>query len=144
MRIFIDTSIIVEIERKDKKALEMMEKLDHSEVLISAITVAEILTGSYLTRDFKSSALEAKKILGQFIWVDFDGGVAEKTGQLLSILISAGSPVSFQDTGIAASFLSSRSDFLVTLNKKDFMKIPGLEGKVFSPAEFLDFLKKGK
>ncbi len=75
MKVFLDASIIVEIDRKNQAVIDIMKTLidgDH-EVLVSAITLSEILTGSYLRRDFQKAVETAKKILGQFIWIDFNG-----------------------------------------------------------------------
>ena len=49
------------------------------------VTVSEILTGSYLTKDSKKSVLEAKRIMGQFIWVELDAEIAEKQPNILHI-----------------------------------------------------------
>jgi len=138
MRILVDTSVIVEIDRQNKETVELLKSLveKNIELVISAITVSEILTGSYLRRDVRESLITAKEILNQFLWIDFDGEVAEKTGQLLAYLIAEKKSIEYQDAGIAATFFVSHSDYLLTLNKKHFLVFPHLEGKVFSPSEF--------
>ncbi len=140
MKVLIDTSLIVDIDRQKKETVELFKKLavdGTTEMVISAVTVSEILTGAYLKKDVKTSVLTAKEILNQFIWISLDGEVAEKTGQLLAYLLAEKKEIGYQDTAIAASFLVSRSDYLLTLNKKDFVVFPALKDKVFSPEEFI-------
>jgi predicted nucleic acid-binding protein len=143
MKIVFDTSVIVEIDRKNREVIDIVKKLiegNHT-LMISTVTVSEILTGSYLRRDFRRSVTEAKRILGQFLWIDLDSAVAEKTGQYISHLIVEGSSIEYQDTVIAATFKITDANYLVTLNKKHFDIIPDLKGKVFTPAEFRKVLR---
>lgn len=138
MKVVLDTSIIVEIDRQNKSVVSLLKSLldNNVELVISTITVSEILTGAYLTKDVNNSLITAKEILNQFNWIDLDGEVAEKTGQLLAFLISEKKTIEYQDVAIAASFLISHSDYVLTLNKKDFIVFPHLKDKVFSPEEF--------
>ena len=138
MRILVDTSVIVEIDRQNKKTVEFLQSLveKNFDLVISTITVSEILAGSYLQKDVKKSVIIAKEILNQFSWIEFDGEVAEKTGQLLAYLITEKKSIEYQDIAIAATFFTSRSDYLITYNKKDFCIFPMLRGKVFLPEEF--------
>ncbi|HDD69423.1 MAG TPA: type II toxin-antitoxin system VapC family toxin [Candidatus Korarchaeota archaeon] len=141
MRFFLDTSIIVDIDRGDNEVIELCKKLTREhEVLISTVTVSEILTGSYLREDHLKSVSKAKKILGQFIWVNLDGEVAEKVAQINAYLIAEGLPMEFQDVVVAASFLVTNSEFLLTENKRHFTRIPALKGKVFTPRELREKL----
>ena len=139
MEILFDTSILVEIDRKNKLVIDLAKKLisENHSLIISTITVSEILTGSYLRKDFKTAVGNAKTILGQFKWIDFDASIAEKTAKFLAYLIVQDRRIEYQDVAIAATFSVIGSEFLLTLNKKDFNSMPDLEGKVFSPEEFL-------
>ncbi len=142
MKVFFDTSIIVKIDRNDKTVIKLCEELisKNIELALSTITISEILTGSYLRKDFSKAVIRAKELLSQFEWVDFDAEVAEQTAKILAYRVMNGNPVEYQDDAIIASFLVSHADFIITLNKKHF-DIPVLEGKVFSPEEFLKRLK---
>ncbi len=136
MRVLVDTSVIVEIDRQKQETVSLLKRLAaKSELLVSTVTVSEILTGSYLRRDVTASVVTAKEILNQFRWIDLDGAVAEKTGQLLAYLLTEKKSVGYQDVVIAASALIANADYLLTQNKKDFLIFPPLRGKVFSPEE---------
>ena len=138
MKILLDTSVIVELDRKNQDVIKILKKAieDEHELFISIITFTEILTGAYLRKDVKASVLEAKRILGQFIWVQFNTEMAEKTSQYLAYLLTKGSKIEFQDVCIAATFHVNHIDYLLTLNKSHFEILPDLKGKVYAPKEF--------
>ena len=142
MKIVLDTSVIVEIDRRNNDTISLIKKLAADNTLIvSTITVSEILAGSYLRRDFEKASIAAKQILGQFLWVDFDGAIAEKTGQYIAYLIAEGKIIEYPDTEIAATFKVSDADYILTLNKPHFENLPDLKGKVFTPKEFAKRVK---
>ena len=143
MKVLIDTSVIIEIDRRNEEVISFLKKLTERNVdlVVSAITLSEIFAGSYMQKDFKKSVIEAKKILSQFLWIDFDSQVAEKTGQLVAYLIAEGKPVEYQDIAISATFYVSKSDYLVTLNKSHFVILPEIKNKVFTPHEFKKMMK---
>jgi len=134
MKILFDTSIIVEIDRQNEKIVNILKKLveKRHDLIISTITVAEILTGSYLRKDSKEAVLKAKEVLNQFLWVDYDSSVAEDTSKLLSNLIieRKEKSVDYPDIQIAATFLASNCDYLITFNKKDFLQFQNIKEKI--------------
>lgn len=140
MKILFDTSVIVEIDRQKPESIaiikEVIKKKD--ELVISTITVGEIITGSYLMRNPKEARLKAKEILSQFVWKEVDGETAEKIAELLSYLIieKKNNLIEYPDIIIAASYFSAHCDAFITLNKKDFILFPQLKDKVFTPEEF--------
>lgn len=138
MKIILDTSAIVEIDRKNEEVIKLIKSLidEDCNIMVSTVTVSEILTGSYLTRDFKKSLSEAKRILGQFIWIELNAEIAEKTAQYMAYLISNGKTIEYPDVVIAATFKIMQADYLLTLNKAHFQSIPELKDKVYEPKEF--------
>ncbi len=136
MKVLVDTSVIVDIDRGKQEVIEVCRKLtSEREAYISAVTVSEILTGSYLRKDLQKSVAKAKRVLGQFSWVSLNGQVAEKIAQLNAYLITKGEPIEYQDQAIAASCLVTESDFLLTNNREHFKRIPALKNKVLTPVE---------
>jgi len=143
MKITLDSSIIVEIDRKNKKVIELMKKIieKNHEITISTVTLSEILVGPHLRKDFKKSLLEAKKILSQFLWIDVDAKIAEKTAQLLAYTIISGKLVEYPDVVISATAIQTNSDYVLTLNKQHFDVFAELKGKIFSTDEFAKVLR---
>ena len=143
MKVIVDASVIVEIERRNEEATLVMKKLVERghEILISTVTISEILAGPYLRKDFKKSLESAKSILGQFLWIDMDAEIAEKTAQYIAYLVAEGKIIQYQDIAIAATFRETDADYLLTFNSDHFERLPDLKGKVFTPVEFAKILK---
>jgi predicted nucleic acid-binding protein len=118
MKLLFDSSIIVEVDRGNKEVVELMKKLvkDEHQLFISSVTVAEILTGAYQENKVK----EARKVLGQFQWIDMNGSIADKTGELMATLYKNGKPIEFQDVVIAASAEDEDISKIITLNQQHF------------------------
>ncbi len=135
--VFVDTSIIVDVDRGKEDVIELCKRLTSTNcALISTVSVSEILTGSYLRKDYKSAIKKAEKVLGQFRWITLNGETAKLIAELNAYLISKGQPIEYQDVAIAASFLLECSDVLLTENKDHFERLPNLKGKVMTPKEF--------
>lgn len=135
--VFVDTSIIVDVDRGKQDVIDLLKCLTGAErAFISTVSVSEILTGSYLRGDYKAAVKKAERVLSQFRWVPLNGDIAKLTSELNAYLISKGEPVEFQDVVIAASFLFERCEVLLTENKDHFDRLPNLKGKVMTPQEF--------
>ena len=106
--VLVDTSIIVDVDRGREDVIELCKQLTSTDsAFISTVSVSEILTGSYLRKDYVNAVKKAEKVLGQFRWVPLNGEVAKVAAQLNAYLISKGQPIEFQDVVIAASFFSN-------------------------------------
>ena len=136
-KIFVDTSIIVDIDRGKQEVIDLCRRLTSTDsAFISAVSVSEILTGSYLRKDYKTAVRKAEKVLSQFCWVPLSGEAAKLVAELNAYLISKGQPIEFQDVAIAASCLLICCDVLLTENKDHFERFPNLINKVMTPREF--------
>ncbi len=138
MKIFMDTSIVVDIEREIEETVNLIQHLisTNNAVLISAVVASEIFTGTYLRQDYKKATGKAKELFSCFQIIPLDMDIAETTGKISAFLITNGLPVEYQDVAIAATFVKEKGDWLLTKNKKHFTIIPGLEKAAVTPAEF--------
>ena len=135
--VFVDTSIIVDVDRGKQDVIDLCKRLTSTNcAFISTVTVSEILTGSYLRKDYKTAVKKAEKVLSQFRWVSLNGEAARLIAELNAYLISKGQPIEYQDVAIAASFLIECCDVLLTENKDRFERLPNLKDKVMTPKEF--------
>lgn len=135
MKVLFDTTGIIDVDRQREPTVSLLESLVDrgAELYVSTVTVAETLTGANLADDSDQAMLSARRVLGQFNWIDLDGGVAEELGELLAILHGKGNPVGFQDVAIAASHLHIGADVLVTSNVDHFKPLPSLAEDVRTP-----------
>lgn len=137
MKIFIDTSIVVDIEREIEDTVNLLQHLiltNHT-VLMSTVVASEIFTGTYLRQDHKKATGKAKELFSCFQIIPLDMDIAETTGKISAYLIANGLPIEYQDVAIAATFVQEKGDWLLTKNKKHFTIIPGLEKAAITPAE---------
>jgi predicted nucleic acid-binding protein len=135
--VFVDTSIIVDVDRGKEDIIELCKRLTSSNnAFISTVSVSEILTGSYLRKDYRAAVKKAEKVLNQFRWSSLNGETAKIIAKLNAYLISKGQPIEYQDVAIAASFLLEQCDVMLTENKDHFERLPNLRGKVMTPKEF--------
>lgn len=139
MKVVCDTSILVEIDRHSASVVALLQQLaeKQEELIISTVTVTEILTGAYLRRDAQAAVPKARDVLNQFSWRDIDGQLADAAAKLNAFLIGEGKMIEFPDILIAATALVERADALLTLNRKDFLVFPNLKDMVRTPAEFV-------
>mgnify|MGYP000259227157 CR=1 FL=1 len=136
MKISLDTSIIVEIERKNDEIIEIIEKLmKKHEIFISAVVMSEIFTGTYLREDYEKATKKAKGLFSKFGIIPLNTEIAEIIGQINAFLIADGSVIEYQDIAIAATFVYKKGDYLLTKNKKHFGRIPELSDKALTPDE---------
>jgi len=137
MRILFDTSVLIEIDRRKKEVIDLMKDLSDSnaELMISTVTVSEFLTGVFLQEKPSKHIIKAKELLMQFRWAELDGATAEETAELIAYRLRNGTPVDYQDNVIAASLITTKSDFLVTLNVSHF-NVPMIKEKVYSSYNF--------
>jgi predicted nucleic acid-binding protein len=115
LRVFVDTSIIVDIDRGKQEVIELCKQLTSTNsAYISTVSVSEVLTGSYLRKDHSITVKKAEKILYQFRWVSLNGEVAKLVAELNAYLIAKGQPIEYTDVAIAASCLLENCDILLT------------------------------
>ena len=76
--VLVDTSIIVDVDRGREDVIELCKQLTSTNsAFISTVSVSEILTGSYLRKDYAVAVNKAKKVLSQFRWVSLSGDIAK-------------------------------------------------------------------
>lgn len=139
MRVVFDTTGVVNVDRQREPTVSLLEQIvdQGADLYVSTVTVAEILAGAKLTNDPQEASMAAKRVLGQFNWIDLDGGVADELGHLLAHIHQEGKPIEFQDVAIAASHRTVGADRLVTSNEDHFNRLPGIEEDVRSPKALL-------
>jgi predicted nucleic acid-binding protein len=138
VKVSLDTSIIVGIERGDRRVVELLDALisgDHY-LFVSSVVLSEIFTGTYLREDYRKAVKKARDLFSLFEVVPLDADVAETMGRINAYLIARGLPIEYQDVAIAATFLSRGGEYLLTENTEHFSRIPGLENKTVRPEEF--------
>jgi predicted nucleic acid-binding protein len=126
MGLIVDTSILIAIERK-KISWDVMA--DFVPVCISSVTVMELFTGlnrsHMLSRRPKAFAF-AEEVLERLEFLPFGLSEAKVCASLKDGLTDNGITIGAEDLMIASTAIVAGYP-LMTLNKSDFIRIPGLE-----------------
>ena len=106
LKVLVDTSIIVDVDRGKQDVIELCKQLTSTNnAYISTVSISEILTGAYLRKDHEKAVKKAEKILSQFRWIPLNGETAKLVAELNAYLIANGQPIEYQDVAIVACFL---------------------------------------
>jgi len=136
--IVLDTNVVSQLTKKKPNAtvMEWLNTSDDRDLLITAITVAELHTAVELLTDAAQQLAMAKNVedtLDEFggVCLAFDGIAAAEYADIVVKRRRAGRPMSIHDAQIAA-IARSGGFALATLNTKDFEGIDGL--KIIDPS----------
>lgn len=126
MKYLLDTNTCIFIIRKQPFAvLDRLTRIDVGEVGVSSITVAELRYGAEKSQRPEQNALALDQFLLPFIIADFDTSAAAAYGLIRAHVERRGTPIGSLDLLIAAHALSL-SATIVTNNRREFQRVPGL------------------
>ena len=124
--IILDTNIVSYWMRGDEVILNKLKNQKPSDLLISTITLAEILYGiekSPVKKKLRRDRIEA--ICSQLDIYPFDQDAARKYATIRSHLEKKGIPISERDLQIASIAVANQFR-LITHNTKGFSRVPKL------------------
>ena len=128
MGLILDTSVLIVWEREIASLETIAERRRGQPMGLSVVTAAELLHGVHRAdsteRRIRRSAY-VEQILGSFPLYEFDLAVARIYAELWASLEQRGTRISAHDLIIGATAVA-RGDSVVTLNPRDFSRIPGL------------------
>ena len=135
MAVLIDTSVIINAERRGHPPSEAFALSAAEEPALSAVTASELLIGVHRAdspgrRARREAFVEA--ILGGVPVIAFDLPIARVYARLAAELAAAGQSIGAHDLMIAATALSEDAAVL-TVNVRDFARVPGLSVRTPSP-----------
>ncbi|MEK7668293.1 MAG: type II toxin-antitoxin system VapC family toxin [Gemmatimonadota bacterium] len=128
MGVVLDTSVLVAAERRAVRFEALLESLGEESVAVAAITASELLHGCHRVSDpgvrarraaFVDALLDAIRVL------PFGLPEARRHAELWAGLARTGSAIGPHDMLIAATALA-QGHALVTMNQREFSRVPGL------------------
>ncbi|HEY2052592.1 MAG TPA: PIN domain-containing protein [Solirubrobacterales bacterium] len=125
MAILIDTSVLVDAERRD---LPIDRRLDSEPAAISVVTASELLHGIHRAGDERVRARRAAFVEGLLAALEplpVTLAVARANARIWAELEEGGKMIGAHDIWIAATAVSHGMD-LATLNVAEFERVPGL------------------
>jgi len=132
MGIIVDTNFFIDVERKRLNIEHLDQFANYGDTFIAAVTISELLVGVHLapnieTRILRSSFVE--NIIQNIPALEFDENVARSYAELYAYCLKP-KGANVHDLQIAATALA-HGFYVMTSNKDDFKKIPGV--KVICP-----------
>ena len=129
MGVMLDSSVIIAAERGELRLDALLADLGETSVSIAAITASELLHGTHrasspAVRMRRSAFVEV--VLRDVPVRNFGLGEARLHAELWASLAADGQMIGTHDLQIAATALAA-GDSLVTLNTRDFSRVPGLD-----------------
>ncbi len=127
MKYILDTDIcIYTIKKKPEQVLKKLAKLASTDIVISAVTLSELIYGAEKSQH-KEKNLEA--LTGFLVPINilpWDESAAKRTGEIRAVLEKSGKVIGPYDLQIAGQALSLNLT-LVTNNEKEFSRVKGLK-----------------
>lgn len=126
MAVLIDTSVLVDAERRGQSLDQAIGDQDRA---ISVITASELLHGVHRAR---SRAVRARRaafvehVISAIEPMPITTGIARAHAEIWAELENDGNVIGAHDLWIAATALSHGMD-LATANTRDFGRVPGLD-----------------
>lgn len=128
MVVLIDTSILIEYERKRLDIEPRLAGREQEEFFLSVITASELLHGVHRASDANIRARRSafvEGVLERFPLLAVDLATARSHSQLWAGLMAEGRLIGVHDLWLAATCLA-RGLTMVTANMRDFDRVPGL------------------
>ncbi|NKQ34802.1 MAG: type II toxin-antitoxin system VapC family toxin [Chloroflexi bacterium] len=120
-RYLLDTGLVIRHLRGRRQTARFLRGLGKMDRLgVAAITRLEVYAGMREGEQYAT-----RKLLSRFLTYEMNGAVADKAGNYIRYGQNENWPLSVPDAIIAATAVQHNLT-LVTLNQKDFQKIPGL------------------
>ncbi len=128
---FLDTDICITILRgKDPSVESKLRELSITAIEIPSIVVAELWVGVYKSNDPTNAERKLDLFLRDLPTAPFDESTARKYGEIRANLERNGKVIGGNDLLIAATVLV-REGRLITRNKREYARVPGLPIEVW-------------
>ncbi len=122
----LDTDLLVGALREEERAKRKVEQLDQEgRHATTAVNAFELFYGASKSKMVEQNVREAHRLLSRLDLLPLSLGSAEKAGVLFGTLELKGQPIGLRDAMIAGVALDHKLT-LVTRNKKDYGRVPGL------------------
>lgn len=124
----IDTSIVVDLDRRGFPFGVLIAEAPDEPMALAAVSASELFVGVHRTTPAerrRKRAAYVEAVIEALPVFPFDLRVARVHARLLARLLDAGQPIGVNDLQIAATALVHGYEIL-TLNVRDFERVPGL------------------
>ncbi|RLI42485.1 hypothetical protein DRO59_04005 [Candidatus Bathyarchaeota archaeon] len=124
-----DTTFLIDLFRKKPNAMDTLKRFieRHQMLSVTVITIAELYHGAYKSKKVDAEISKIKEIIKRFLVFEMDIDSAEKYGKIRAFLEKKGMKVADRDIFIGAISTAHGETTIITRNKEDFEKMPGIK-----------------
>ena len=123
----LDTNAVIAALRGESKSmLSRLAQLAPSRLQLSALVLAELLTGAEKSTHPARARAALAELTAYMTPLPFDDAAADAYARIRAMLERKGKPIGPID-GLIAAQAVSRSMVLVTANLREFKRVPGLD-----------------
>lgn len=116
--VFLDTDVIIGLLLQEKRAEELVKKIDRNTTALSTISLFELLLR-------KTNLAEPERLISKMKVIAFDEDSARQASIIAKQLKNKGRPIEYRDVFIAATCIVNQCP-LATFKTRHFSHIPGL------------------
>ena len=121
----LDTNIIIAVIRNQAKPIAKLKATEALEIKVSEVVRAELLFGCLKSNQPDKEQLKVEHVIGPFERLPFSDDAVEHYASIRDDLERDGKIIGPNDLLIAATARSAGA-VMVTANKKEFSRVPGL------------------
>lgn len=124
----LDTTFLIDLFRKNTAAMDALKKFvdKHETLSVTVMTIAELYHGAFKSKKVDVEITKIKELIKRFLIFEMNIRSAEKYGEIRAILEKKGVKVADRDILIGAISISHGDTTIITRNKQDFEKLPGI------------------
>lgn len=126
MKYMLDTNMCIYAQKKNPNVLAKIKDNRESGILISSITLAELVYGVKASAAIEKNTIALMKFLTIVNVLPFDNSAAYEYGDICADLRKKGTPIGNMDMLISAH-ARSESLIVVTHNTREFERVEGLQ-----------------
>jgi predicted nucleic acid-binding protein len=121
-KILIDTDVLIDFLRGDKRTVELIKEISMQKLLTTDINAFELYHGAYKSRNRSANISDVENLLGSLEVLGTARESMKKAAELIAHLENKGGSVDIADLFIASICLVNSAS-LLTRNKKHFERM---------------------
>lgn len=126
IKYLLDTNIVIYTIKNKPGRVRKAFTRHYGQIAISTVTLMELIYGAERSAQPERNIRDVEGLAARLDVLDYDGPAATHSGQIRAGLASKGQPIGPYDLMIAGH-ARSRGLIVVTNNKKEFTRVPGLQ-----------------
>ncbi|NLV27319.1 MAG: type II toxin-antitoxin system VapC family toxin [Methanomicrobiales archaeon] len=125
--VVLDTSFLIDLIKKDKRAMVKLLALEEDNEMIctTIVNVLELFKGAYRSSQTDKNKRLVEEIISSLILLQIEPGVLDTFGKLSSELLTYGNRIGDFDELIAAICISNNQS--IVTRDSHFTRLPGLD-----------------